>query len=34
MGGKGKKDKKNDIPTGFDILDDKYGEYIMIKLME
>ena len=29
MGPKGRKDKKSDIPTGFDNLDVKYGEYIV-----
>ena len=34
MGSKGRKDKKSDIPTGFDKLHNKYGEYIMVELTD
>ena len=34
MVGKGRKDKKTAIPIGFDILDDKYGECIMVQLTD
>ena len=34
MGPKGRKDKKSDIPTGFDNLHDKYGEYIFLELTD
>ena len=31
---KGRKDKKSDIPTGFDELPDKYGDYMTVVLMD
>ena len=34
MGPKGRKDKKSNIPTGFGMLHDKYGEYIFIEVTD